>query len=409
MSDSFQNGLPERDERQDTDELVALLDREIDHARVERTRFGWSRWGLLLAVGGILWAALNQHASKAYALADAAAWFVLASLLADLFLDDIVQRWDVVGDPRRLRVGSYLGRRPFGLGALVFRAVLIGFAAFAARSVLSTGALFAVVSFYGLIAAFLFIILVAVLKDIPTQAGLTPGSTIVSWGLHIVALLALGTVLLDVHFPDPGHDATALSIGVLTAIATYLWVVLLGDRHRDPLLETLVDIRRDLILREADFSTAMRRTLVALRGLAFSDWVQRDVQELEELYQRVVGYDKTIFEMAELCGRDFDLLAAGRSSNIRETVLAVRGRLDAMEVSARDMKASYKRISEIVVELAGKVGSVSSMDPSLSQEAIQIEQAVDPLADDAMDRSIRIDVQLPGLIAQARSQLQAYE
>ena len=377
-------------------ELLGLLDREIEHARSERTRFGWTAWGLLVSIGAMVWAALSEYGANAVEPQAVAAWFVVASLISDGVLDGIVQRWDGTGDPSRLRLGTFMGRGPAALAAIMFRALVVLFALRSATYVYPLWVLLAVGGFYALVAAGVALLLVLLLRELPTQAGQRASQPIMVWGIRVLAGLAIIGAVLNSPFPVSGGGISAVRIGLLLGVATYLVTVLASDHHRDPLLDSLIEIRRSLGLGDVDYQSAMHRCQVVLRGLAFSDWVQSDVQALEDAYQQVVADERTIEELASACTRDLDVLTTGHADEPTLLAASIRSRLTAMHGVAASMSGAYERTSGLSAEIAGKIGYVRGMTDANPPDAEAITQAIDPMVNDAMKRFVRIDVQWPG-------------
>jgi hypothetical protein len=375
--------------------LMSFLDKEVDHARSDRSRNGWTAWAILLTIGAMLWAALGERQANALTGPIVAAWFVASSLVCDTIIDGILQRYDQSGDPRRFRVGIFLGRRPLALVAMVARACAALYALFVARSVLPAYVLMATAGIYLLFAGLIAIVLIILARDLLISAGPTAPSRLVTWGSRVVAAVAVFGACANAPLPAGGIPAGSVKVGVLLGLASYFLTLLISEQHRDPLLDSLIELRRSLGLGEVDVPTAFRRCQIILRGLAFSDWVQRDVQAFEEHYQQVVAGERTVGELASLCVQEVESLEAGAVAQPAEAASGVRLRLVAMEKIVSDVLQARIAARERSVEIAGKIGYVQGMTKSTPSDAAAIDAAMQPMVSDSITRAVRLEVQWP--------------
>lgn len=386
--DSFTSTPPEN-----VSQVSALIDREIDHARAERTRDGWTSWALLITIGALLWAAIAEWERRSFIVANAACWFVAASMFCDLVIDGFVRRVGMNGDPRRLRTGSFLGLRPPALVALAVRAGIIVAALIVGRSLIDGYAVLAVSAYYVLLSGILILITIVLARGYPLQAAYQHrplaftnlGSLLIGWMGLIGVVESLGP-------PAHGIPATSFRFGVLAAAALYLASMMASERHRDPLLESLVELRRSIALGEIDFLVARRQCIAILRGLALSDWLQHDIQNITNEYQRFLSFEHAINELATLCNSDLQQVTSGGQSNAA-TATIVRERLTALEALVVHAKAAYDAILRLSPEIAGKVGYATGVVGGEPADAPAIKRAVDPLVNDSISRWVRLEIE----------------
>jgi hypothetical protein len=379
-------------------DLVALLDREIEHARAQQSREGWTNWALLLAIATLVWAASSEWERVPVLSTDAAIWFILVSLIAESFVSFIAGQNVGHTSARRLRLGSFNGLRSPALVTLAVRGMVIIGVAIAFRRSMSLFAFVAVLSWYTLSVAVLGFLAVMIAKGFPTVSSENPPRPIMRWGMIAIGVLAIFGAIVSVDLPESGQAVASIRFGSLLALALYLVVLSVVERHREPLLESFVELRRSIGLGEIDQRGAAKQFTILVRGLALSDWIQEDVRTLTTEYQRLLSHQRAVNELASLCNSDMDRLTGGEDQDPKGTSEKIRERMVAVDSLVQQAKASFNAILRLSPEIAGKMGYAAGATNGKTEEdseAAALKRAVDGMVSDAINRWVSLEQQWP--------------
>jgi hypothetical protein len=99
--------------------------------------------------------------------------------------------------------------------------------------------------------------------------------------------IAVGRLVWTLSTTFGPADIPSVRLGGLIGVIVLLSNLLAQKQHRPPLLATLIDIRRLLVLDDLDDETARKQTDIALRGMSVSDILQEHTKDFLEAEQNM--------------------------------------------------------------------------------------------------------------------------
>lgn len=377
-----------------TDGLFKLLDAEIDHLRRERTRGGWTSWALVIALGTALSLAGAIWEEGGISVPLTALLFALLSVLGDnlvrSFLDPELAPKEGVG---RIRVGSYLGWRPAALVLYGARAALVAFSAWYARDVSYAWVAWLIAALYALLAIFLLVVAVVTLKRYPIKRTVPSdrlGMMSAIWTILVGVLVV--SYILSLGVLAQGQSWDELRLAVLLVVSLHLGLLLLAERHREPLLESLIEIRRAMVLGDMDAGTAREQVRVVLSGMAAGDWIQPELRRLLESYNRQVASDKAATELARMSYDEVSRLEKFAEQGVADHSIAqsVIARFEPIRSLVTDAGSSYEGVTKSSGAIAGRFGFLISSVPGAEELHNEYKRAIEPVISDSIQRHVQL-------------------
>jgi hypothetical protein len=274
--------------------LIQVLDKEIELIQIAEQRPGWTLWAILAALGAVLWLLLDQLDSPYLTVENIPILFLSFSM----FLESLGLMYHSVSygqtkSSKRLRFiwsSKYSEDRPYLLFEIA-RYTLIVYLALTLPNNVGWLAFFIVVFFFGLIILVLLFAVVFSFLNLPLpsnqySSGWKAGiKRLVFFILAVLVFWSAKKYLLAV--------STLNTIGVIDFRVTALIVAtifliekLLKGVKESPLLESLIDIRRDLVWGNMNLVTAISRADIAMAGLKVSDVFQEDLRKVLDLFEQ---------------------------------------------------------------------------------------------------------------------------
>lgn len=264
-----------------TPELLALLDREIEHANQRMSWAGWTPWALMTALAALLGGA----ASKVDEVVAPAV--VFQSAVFALIVIEVVRRGREflrpsrsLGDEGRVLVSSeVLGEhRP----ALALELIYAGVALWGAGTFAVTVAPWqnTLVILWGAVmglTALIGILYSAWPVPMPVGVSGTSPVRLLLQGLPIL-LPVLGAVAYGSAILERG--VVDIQVGLLLGAAAVVLLELASEPDEPPLVSELAELRRSVALGDTDLAEGLKRTTIILRGLKLEDYVQQDASRM---------------------------------------------------------------------------------------------------------------------------------
>jgi hypothetical protein len=211
------------------------------------------------------------------------------------------------------------------------------------------------------------------------------------FGLFIlaIAIIAAASYMSSLAFPAMGSSAADVRFALLAVVTMYLLIHLPSERHREPLLEAMVEIRRALAMGDLDLSTATNRARIVLQGMAVADWVREDVRALMEDYDQLLASQRGASELAQLAHAELAALEQSAAEQLRDPAKAqaIRERLGAIERLVEEVAAREASMRETSIKIAGRYGYASRDATEADHE---YRARVDAFVTDAIGRNVRL-------------------
>jgi len=275
---------------EEIDRLIGLLESEISRVRDEKSQPGWTTWALIGSLATMLWL-LMAELEKHIVYRQNTLFLLLALSLAYDCITSVVSiiklpapTWHASSKPRsRFRLAhSVLSSGRSRILIDITRLLFLMVAAAEIQSLLNTPYVVATFFYFGMSAVFMMILFVYSFLEIPLPVGSIRRGVVILLGflLLIPAILALFGFSETLWHQGVSPTAPEWRVGGLLFAITLVLQILAQEQPRTPLLETLIDIRRNLALGLVDLDSARRDTEISLLGMKTADVLQDDLQEL---------------------------------------------------------------------------------------------------------------------------------
>lgn len=263
------------------DRLLRVLDCEIEEAHRRRAWPGWTPWMLLTATAALVWAGIG-HMRDAHEPT-----VVTVAALATLLVVEVVEgvrallrlREHDVPDSRVLVSGDLLRlERP----ALLIQVLYVGLIWWAMLS-LAPGvpypARVAILAWAAQLGLWALVAFGYSFWPVPVPEGVTSFSIWRLFGLGIPVLLA-ASALIGCGACLRHASLDGLQAGLLFGAAAGLFLKVANESQESPLFDTLVELRRDILLQRIEPTEAAERVRVVLAGMHLEDYVQHDARQM---------------------------------------------------------------------------------------------------------------------------------
>ena len=342
------------------DELLRLLDAEISHIRAEQTRGGWSLWGVLAALCGSQWALFEVANGKTVHWTNVGQVALGLTLAVDLLLMILTS----LGATKKRRaarrryqfVSGLNDKRPVCLYSAI-RCSILALLTLKLSSGVGLIPEMIVIGFYtviGIVAVFTLYITYLTIpvdrepKTDPKLQGIATAafSGVLLW--PIIAYLKSGLFVSGSVSPPDAQAGGLIVTGIfLLQMAAYVI-------PKAPLLESLLQVRRDLVLQNIDGAVAIRKLDVILFGLNTEDVAQERLADLLEHIQDLESQQKEVKESLDLVALDLELannaiVGKAPGEQIEELVDEADLDLDDLKSKISDLKKLRNTASQDLV------------------------------------------------------------
>ncbi len=305
-------------------EILHALDLEIEQIQKEVDRPGWTIWAMLGALATSIWLLLDVIENSKFNLQAGLFTFLTISILFDSL--NILIIFSKSGATRatnpRFRLTNEFSnsRHLFFLSAL--RAGLLLYLGFIFSGWISGLPSKIFYIGYGGYIFFLFFIFILSFAKIPI---LLDTATKKSFKILNV-IISIGLMILVIGFSKAFYEnlfiikMPVFRFGGLLWTISFLIMKLGSGALRPILLESLIEIRRDLILERINLFSASKQFDIALSGLEVSDLLQAEIREILQIYDQIskeykIADDnlktiKNVFENKDSKEADFKLIRA---------------------------------------------------------------------------------------------------
>lgn len=268
--------------------LIHFLDSEIEFIKDRRQQPGWTKWAINGSLATSFWLLLNElEKTKIPSLITIIQCLILFSLLSDLIFSlrnillESESNYEVTG---RFFISNQLAKSRLTLVLIFIRYIFILlFINLSNYTFLGASLVGYIIN--GWFAFAYFIALVLSFLNIPIPNKMKQTGSKINF-LLIITMFATGyTTSLYLYnlFGQP-EIITGIRIGGLVATIYYLLILISKISIKSPLMESLVNIRRELSLGHLEYQTAVEQVDIVVAGLKISDVLQEYVGNIVTLF-----------------------------------------------------------------------------------------------------------------------------
>jgi len=291
--------------------LLTTLDWEIGRLDRKSERPDSTYWVLVAAFASCVWLFIETLKKTAYTWAEIGWLFLLGSLLFDIARHtyrSVLPDESTEGRPSNrffytLKAGN---NRPVIILVLCRCCLLLGIVSHVAESPWFVSLVAAWLYYGGVFCIFLGGYILTHCRVPVCSHSSAEGwfYKILSAISYLISLLALVGFSLGYHRAFPSLDLTHLQAAALLVASVYVMMKMVRGRHPNPLLDSLVEIRRDLALGELDYATAHNKTELAILGLRVEDVLQREIADflftLNTISEKCTTFESSVRALDEL-------------------------------------------------------------------------------------------------------------
>ncbi len=353
------------------EEIVNALDVEINHIRQEDQRPGWTTWTMLGALATVVWLILNEVDRIDFNFPNGLFLFLAISVTMDAltFFKGLVT-YDP--SPGRRKNRFYISSQLFtdnrsSLFLFLIRIALLLYIGSLFHDWLRAPTPIAFFLNYSIIWAAAAVILVLSFVGIPVP--LSPAET--PLGTTISALFVVLWITIVIAFVEAClSHSSSLNLtdyrfgGLLWSISFLLSNLVIGS-NRPRLLDTLIELRRDLALGRIDVTSAIKQFDIALSGLQVSDLFQEQIKNVLALLEKANQEVKSAGECIEVATTRLSTNSGGALTP--DEIKLVETTIDACEFHTERRKLMQQRLDK---EIYGFAQARYSFDQALSTNEI---------------------------------------
>lgn len=326
-------------ENLDKHDVLHLLDCEIERITSEQARPGWTLWAIIGSLVGVLWLTFSVWETGLLQADIILPLYIITSMLLDTVISlrslnsKMPKRIDAplrysIGYPSaesRLELVFHIARY-IGFLAIVF---LYSSAIWWPKVLIVSAACVSVIAIMTLllIVSFFRVPLPTSLPRMPFINAVIAVSFLgtLIWGLSGYTSVALASLQKT--------DISNLRMAGLLVTASYLvWLLARGVKTQ-PLLISLIEIRRDLSLNRIDVNTAVRQTEIALAGMQVADFVQQDISMMLKIIEQVNSHYISIMQEIDSLKTSLpsttDMFSEGQKRSVLDACNSCRQHIEA--------------------------------------------------------------------------------
>lgn len=375
------------------DQLVSLIQFELDRAEKLAARPGWTAWALWGALATVAWLAVSEIYGSTLAWDAVGLWFLLGSMLADLI--GIVpgllnQESNLQNHGHRFIIANRSLGSARSLFALLFlRYVILATLCISKFSSLSPWIAYSVVSYTVMAALFFGITLALSFSTSPlpsTQASTRPKNIAFALLALLAVTVTVGSIVTLIGHPN-SFSLENIRTGGLLWTASMLVILLSVARPKSPLIQPLIDIRRDLGLNNIDLSTAKRQIEIAIHGLQVADILQHEVSAVLTPLRLALNAEEQISQdiqalLAQL-PTDPNSTLTSEQANLTSAVLRS---VESLQDDARKRVETFQAAS---ILFASKATFIIGTNPNTKTEIDVLKAEIDSALNDLRKRATR--------------------
>lgn len=375
--------------RPTVESILGVLDFEINRITVEQQRPGWTLWAIYGGLVSSGWLLLDQWEKGSVNVINVLHLFLIFSLITDIITDSQIL---LPNDTKRLkktpRVKQYTEiTRPLDAFLFMARSGLLLLIAILLRNKINLIQTGITLFYYGVLTVLGVLGFVISLFNISILFPPQPWEIKARMVSNIISVIVLAALVWAVS----GYIELALAHPILISVSDFrvaglLYVIsflipMLAEHSKDnPLLTSLIEIRRDLAFGHVDLQTAVQQSDIAIAGLkaeealrvGFSDLLQF-MEELDQEVRKLAGNIEQI--KAEL-PKSGESVTQEHEDKAKQAAKTIGEQMRKLADKGFQMSRKIKKIRR----RAALFGDVSPESKKAGKEVIaKIEEARDKL------------------------------
>jgi hypothetical protein len=370
------------------EEVLKALDFEIDSIKSEINRLGWTTWALLGSLATIIWLIINNWENFKGNFTNVGLWFFCVIFLIDILniIDNILlQRKSHTGEIRIYRFKElYSSSRRLFLLNFLMALSLVYLSVILLKNVPPLIRIYSFLFYGGACLIWLFTLIMSFI-DFPLVQGNYKFRT---YKLILTLIILPGFVVLFYCYKTIG-TINILEIKLAFLICTFLFLLKRLSEGNDSKskMDSLKEIRRDLVFGRLGIQEALKRTDIILLGMNVSQFFQDDIDSLLKLlslnhseintlslrYQEIsnlISKKESKKEEIEKITNDFRLLCDSnfyRRNRVKEYLYKKEQLLNKISLFQNDKEAKLE-LQNIIMKIDKEEQENKNMEDGLEED-----------------------------------------
>lgn len=306
--------------------VLNALDFEITQIQQEYNRPGWTLWALLGALATSIWLLLDVVEKTNINFHYGFFVFLTISIVLDGFslLKLLTSSESGSSKAGVLKFFTGLFKVRYIVLLSLIRNILVLYLGFIYKSWVSKLSITLFFTYYGVGVLFFLVLLTLSFTEFPIILSGTkypyPAKFIISVAkvFIIIGVITLAYGYLEACINvSPFLRAPEYRFGGLLWTIGFIILKLGRDVNSPILLDSLIELRRDLLFDRIDTSSAKRQMGIILSGLEVSDLLQEDIREIYRLYDEANKEYKIVHDRMKLADSLFSEFQSKKTSNLQ--------------------------------------------------------------------------------------------
>lgn len=320
--------------------LIHFLDSEIEHIKNEQQQPGWTKWAISGSLATSAWLLLNEIEKTQISLYTVIGLLIGISLFSNLIstLQGLLVDLSSLGIKGRYFTTSQLAKNRLNLIIILARYIVVICLTYFLSDKTSKPILVASysVNIWFLLNYLAIITLSFFNVPIPSKLKMTGWLTKLT---PVITILITAFATIGYFYEISAQPLLIVHIRIAGLIATtYFLIVLISKISiNSPLLESLINIRRELSLGHLDYKLALEQTDIVIAGLKISNVLQEYVGNILTLLDEL----NSKMQKVSLHVNAMEKVQAGKKDNFSEeqqaTIMSLKSSIVTILVEAREI------------------------------------------------------------------------
>lgn len=364
-------------------DLLKFLDAEIQTIFERQSRQGWNAWALLGSIAALGWLLLERLQVGAYSIENVSR---LALVIAVIIISFSTIKSFFIPESTTGKSGRFRYMDVYQFGSIILGTAYCGLYTWIVLSYskdISIVATWFLVGFFVFVALLLFGFgLLARFSRIPMAVSSSPWG----WkGKAFSGLFVLGLLMATSSFWFALGKITFddFRIALLFTVLGELIGRLVSTNKDAPVVQSLIEIRRDLALERIDVRGAINQTDIVLAGMQVGDVLKNEVRAFQESVGKITAALQDV--IARIDAVTAELPAQGELFSKEQSTVA-RTVLDACDDRTKTALKSYDVVKLRRDKLQSRIRWIGRRTEESVQGIEAVEDAVTKSLDDILAR-----------------------
>lgn len=362
-----------------TEYLIQLINNEIESIKEERQQPGWTIWALSGSLATLFWLMLNEIEKGQVSITTVIRLLIIISLIFDCFLYlkmSLPEATSSINAYGRFFITNQVFRKRSGLILfLVQFGLVLYFTYFLSNQVPQiANVLSYTVNGFNFLLFLLLLILSFIKYPLPRKPNPLTWSSRGFFMLFVIItcyLIYIYITELFIYTPT----ITSIRIAVLNATIYYIIFLISKISNPSPLLESLINIRRELTLGHLEYQTAAEQIDIAITGLRVSDVLQGYVENILVLFDEFNSKEqKIVIHISAI-----EKILQGTQNNLADEQIAILDSLTSsiMSIASEAEDILDKRIPYALKPLIWRMKLIKNYSSNSANEIEDVLSKID--------------------------------